>query len=72
MNLAIRGIEADLGDANADTFHNDLHPDLKANYILANPPCNIRIGVVIACATTSAGPTAHPRWGMRTMPGCNT
>jgi len=41
MNLAIRGIDADLGDANADTFHNDLHPDLKADYILANPPFNI-------------------------------
>ena len=41
MNLAIRGIEANLGTENADTFHNDLHPDLKADYILANPPFNI-------------------------------
>jgi type I restriction enzyme M protein len=41
MNLAIRGIEADLGEENADTFHNDLHKDLKADYILANPPFNI-------------------------------
>jgi type I restriction enzyme M protein len=41
MNLAIRGIEADLGQQNADTFHNDLHPNLKADYILANPPFNI-------------------------------
>jgi len=41
MNLAIRGIEADLGSQNADTFHNDLHPTLKADYILANPPFNI-------------------------------
>lgn len=41
MNLAIRGIEADLGLQNADTFHNDLHPNLKADYILANPPFNI-------------------------------
>lgn len=41
MNLAIRGIEADLGKQNADTFHNDLHPNLKADYILANPPFNI-------------------------------
>lgn len=41
MNLAIRGIEADLGSQNADTFHNDLHPNLKADYILANPPFNI-------------------------------
>jgi type I restriction enzyme M protein len=41
MNLAIRGIEADLGGYNADTFHNDLHPTLKADYILANPPFNL-------------------------------
>lgn len=41
MNLAIRGIEADLGAYNADTFHNDLHPTLKADYILANPPFNL-------------------------------
>ena len=41
MNLAIRGIEADLGAFNADTFSNDLHPQLKADYILANPPFNL-------------------------------
>lgn len=40
MNLAIRGIEANLGEKNADTFHNDLHKDLKADFILANPPFN--------------------------------
>ena len=41
MNLAIRGIEGNLGAQNADSFHNDLHKDLKASYILANPPFNI-------------------------------
>ena len=41
MNLAIHGIEADLGGYNADTFHKDLHPQLKADYILANPPFNL-------------------------------
>lgn len=41
MNLAIRGIEADLGGYNADTFHNDLHPTLKADFIMANPPFNL-------------------------------
>ena len=41
MNLAIRGIEADLGAYNADTFHNDLHPTLKADFIMANPPFNL-------------------------------
>ncbi|MBI2390489.1 MAG: SAM-dependent DNA methyltransferase [Deltaproteobacteria bacterium] len=40
MNLAIRGIEANLGSDNADTFHRDQHPDLKADYVLANPPFN--------------------------------
>lgn len=42
MNLVIRGIEADLGDANADTFHNDKHKSLRADFILANPPFNIK------------------------------
>ena len=41
MNLAIRGIEADLAPRWGDTFHEDLHPDLKADFILANPPFNI-------------------------------
>ncbi len=41
MNLAIRGIEADLGPRWGDSFHEDLHADLKADYILANPPFNI-------------------------------
>jgi type I restriction enzyme M protein len=41
MNLAIRGIEADLGPRWGDTFDEDLHPDLKADYILANPPFNV-------------------------------
>nr|WP_176024256.1 class I SAM-dependent DNA methyltransferase [Brucella pseudintermedia] len=41
MNLAIRGITANLGPRAADTFHDDLHKDLKADFILANPPFNI-------------------------------
>ncbi|HEC37769.1 MAG TPA: SAM-dependent DNA methyltransferase [bacterium] len=41
MNLAIRGIEANLGPKHADSFHNDLHPSVKADFILANPPFNI-------------------------------
>lgn len=40
MNLALRGIEADFGPEHADTFRRDLHPDLKADYVLANPPFN--------------------------------
>lgn len=41
MNLAIRGIDANLGRENADSFHNDMHKDLRADYILANPPFNM-------------------------------
>ena len=41
MNLAIRGIAANLGDVPADTFGKDQHPDLKADFIMANPPFNI-------------------------------
>lgn len=41
MNLAIRSIEANLGTQPADTFLRNLHPDLKADYILANPPFNV-------------------------------
>lgn len=40
MNLAIRGISANLGDAPADTFSKDQHKDLKADFIMANPPFN--------------------------------
>ena len=40
LNMAIRGIEPDFGPHQADTFTNDLHPTLKADFILANPPFN--------------------------------
>jgi type I restriction enzyme M protein len=40
MNLALRGIEADFGPEHADTFRRDLHPDLRADFVLANPPFN--------------------------------
>jgi len=40
MNLAIRGIACNLGEIAADTFHNDQHKDLKADFIMANPPFN--------------------------------
>ena len=41
MNLAIRGVDANLGEYQADTFFNDLHPTLKADFIMANPPFNL-------------------------------
>ncbi|MEH6444336.1 MAG: class I SAM-dependent DNA methyltransferase, partial [Oceanospirillaceae bacterium] len=40
MNLAVRGISANLGDVAGDSFFKDQHPDLKADYIMANPPFN--------------------------------
>ncbi|WP_341578652.1 class I SAM-dependent DNA methyltransferase [Microbacterium schleiferi] len=41
MNLALRGIEADLGPRSADSFTEDLHPDLRADFVIANPPFNV-------------------------------
>ncbi|MCL1058683.1 type I restriction-modification system subunit M [Shewanella gelidimarina] len=40
MNLAVRGISGNLGDVAGDSFFKDQHPDLKADYIMANPPFN--------------------------------
>ncbi|MFE5325782.1 type I restriction-modification system subunit M [Embleya sp. NPDC056575] len=41
MNLAIHGVEANLGEEPADTFRNDQHPGLKADVVMANPPFNV-------------------------------
>lgn len=41
MNLAIRGIEGNVGPQHADSFHHDLHKDLRADFVLANPPFNV-------------------------------
>jgi len=42
MNLAVRGLSANLGEVAADTFFKDQHTDLKADYIMANPPFNLK------------------------------
>ena len=42
MNLAIRGLDSDLGQYSADSFFEDLHPQLKADFIMANPPFNLK------------------------------
>ncbi|WP_167616982.1 type I restriction-modification system subunit M [Maribellus sediminis] len=42
MNMAIRGIDFNFGKQPADTMNNDLHPDLRADYIMANPPFNMK------------------------------
>ena len=64
MNLALRGIQADLGPRHADTFRNDIHPSLKADFILANPPFNARDwgGDKLA---------RDPRWQFGTPPANN-
>ncbi|MDE6182552.1 MAG: type I restriction-modification system subunit M, partial [Eubacteriales bacterium] len=41
MNLCLRGIDANLGQYNSDTFINDIHPNLRADFIMANPPFNL-------------------------------
>lgn len=41
MNMAIRGIDADLGPNHGDTFFNDLHKNMRADFIMANPPFNL-------------------------------
>ena len=61
MNLAIRRIEADI--RHGDTFHHDLHPDLRADYVIANPPFNI---------SNWGGPmNGDPRWRYGTPPASN-
>ncbi len=42
MNMAIRGIDFDFGDGPADSFLNDQHPDLRADFVMANPPFNMK------------------------------
>lgn len=42
MNLVIRGLDGNIGPQQGDTFHNDMHKMLKADYVLANPPFNIK------------------------------
>ena len=70
MNLAIRGIDS--GQIlHGDTFHNDRHPDLKADFILANPPFNVCDWRGSVCATTSAGNTVSPPQETPTSPGCS-
>ena len=42
MNMAIRGIDFNFGKQPANSFTNDLHPDLRADYVMANPPFNMK------------------------------
>jgi type I restriction enzyme M protein len=62
MNLAIHGINGDLSKRWADTFYEDRHPDVKADFILANPPFNM---------SDWARKTDDPRWRYGTPPAGN-
>ncbi len=62
MNLAIRGIAGNLGEVPADTFFKDQHEDLKADYIMANPPFNMKEW------RGSTELTDDPRWGGYEVP----
>jgi len=64
MNLALRGIEADLGERSADSFTHDLHPDLRADIVLANPPFNVS-------NWWDAKLADDPRWAYGTPPEGN-
>jgi type I restriction enzyme M protein len=59
MNMAIRGIDFNFGPGHADTLQNDLHPDLRADYVMANPPFNMK-------EWWNAKLENDPRW----LPGC--
>ena len=61
MNLAIRGIDFNLGREPADTFTRNQHPDLRADFILANPPFNISDWWHGSLRATRAGYTATRR-----------
>jgi type I restriction enzyme M protein len=59
MNMAIRGLDFNFGGQPGDTLQNDLHPDLRADYVMANPPFNMK-------EWWSAKLESDPRW----LPGC--
>ncbi|MBY4771247.1 class I SAM-dependent DNA methyltransferase [Burkholderia ambifaria] len=64
MNLAIRGIDFNFGGQPADTMLNDLHPDLRADYVMANPPFNMK-------EWWNARLENDPRWLVGTPPQSN-
>ena len=64
MNMAIRGIDFNFGPGHADTLQNDLHPDLRADYVMANPPFNMK-------EWWSAKLENDPRWIAGTPPQGN-
>ena len=70
MNLAIRGIGGQI--AHGDSFHNDRHPDLKADFILANPPFNVSDWGGDRLVDDKRWRYGIPPKGTPTLPGCST
>ncbi len=64
MNMAIRGLDFNFGGRPGDTLQNDLHPDLRADYVMANPPFNMK-------EWWSARLEQDPRWLVGTPPSGN-
>ena len=71
MNLAIRGLEADLGKHQEDTFLNDLHPTLKADFVMANPPFNLKNGGKNNYKMMYDGNMVYHLKEMQILHGCN-
>lgn len=67
MNLALRGIEADLGPRSDDSFTADLHPDLRADFVIANPPFNVSDWWDAKTRRRSALEVRHPAAGQRQL-----
>lgn len=65
MNMAIRGIDFNFGEGPADSFTNDQHPDLRADYVMANPPFNMKEWGLDRL------PENDPRWTCGTPPANN-
>ena len=72
MNMAIRGIDFNFGSGPADTLLNDLHPDLRADFVMANPPFNMKEWWNEKLAADPAGSPARRRRATPTSPGCST
>jgi type I restriction enzyme M protein len=72
MNLAVHGLDGDLGQSYGDTFANDQHKTLRADYVLANPPFNISDWAPTSSRKIRAGFMAFRPRAMPTSPGCST
>ncbi|HEY1779816.1 MAG TPA: N-6 DNA methylase [Roseiarcus sp.] len=70
MNLAVRGIDADIKWNSEGSFHKDELRDLKADFVLANPPFTFPIGAATGCARMSGGSMGRGPAATPTLLGC--